>query len=965
MVKRKLASVTASLALLIPTGVLALGLGNISMNSALDQHLEAEIIIRSATAEDLEGLKVNLASDAMFIRYGIDRPEFLEALKFEVVQGSDGKSYIQVSSSKPIREPFLNFLVEAKWPSGHALRQFTVLVDPPTMMEAVPLQVVPARVATPRHEAAPITNQRTEAAAPRSLLHTDRNSGSIEYGPSRANDTLWGIATAMRGDRDVTVHQVMLAILRDNPDAFYRGNVNNLKMGYVLRINDPSTMTSLSKAEAEREVSRQYREWKNGGTADSSTTADSTSVEGQSQSDVTSVADASDRRSAAPAQLKLTSAGMDEHALAQAGVTSDAQDSVNEQLAIANEQLLANHQETTELTDRLVKLEGQLDSLQRLVQLKDSELAAIQQSAKVQPQPVAQPEPEATGLFDSPLALALIALVIGLIAALGFLLYQRRKQDEFQESILSQPTNIPMGEVPAASAAAAMPAAVTATTDVAKDSTESSLLTDFSSTSMEGLQSDIGEIDPISEADVYLAYGRYTQAEEIIKGALQSDPEREEYHTKLLEIYHAGGEKEKFLEAAQSYHGVLGGNLLGDGWVKVCAMGRELQPESALFAAEGGSADHDIPESSQVLSEVESPEVESSEILSSQDNSSEIGVSTDEIPRDEMDEFNFNELDDKLEQLGEKPLDEAFTELESSVTDTEKSDDNALEFESGSLEALNTENSLDEAKDQQLNDDIASNSLEFGSDSFADKKAESNVVGDVELSEEFKADEPRDEGSNEFNEAIVAEEKKTDTDDFDVLDVDDSEPKPSEPATDLESDLFEEAVTEEKKTGTDDFDVLDVDDSEPKPSEPATDLESDLFEEAVTEEKKTDTDDFEVLDADDSERKSSEPATDLESDLFDAADSLDDSIAAESTKDKDDLDKVDLGSMADLMDDSGSDFDDDNPFADLDEVGTKLDLARAYVDMGDKEGAQSIIDEVMQEGTDEQKEEAQALLKQL
>ncbi len=930
MVKRKLASVTASLALLIPTGVLALGLGNISMNSALDQHLEAEIIIRSATAEDLEGLKVNLASDAMFIRYGIDRPEFLEELQFKVVQGGDGESYIQVSSPKPIREPFLNFLVEAKWPNGHALRQFTVLVDPPTMMEAVPLQVTPARVATPRHEAAPTTNQLTKAAAPHSLLHTDRSSGSIEYGPSRANDTLWGIATAMRGDRDVTIHQVMLAILRDNPDAFYRGNVNNLKMGYVLRINDPATMTSLSKAAAEREVSRQYREWKNGGTAGTSTAAGATPIEESAQSGSTSVADSSGSRPAAPAQLKLTSAGVDDQAQAQAGVTSDALDSVNEQLAIATEQLLANHQETTELTDRLAKLEGQLDSLQRLVQLKDSELAAIQQSAKVQPQVVTQSEPEATGLFDSPLALALIALVIGLIAALGFLLYQRRKQDEYQESILSQPTNIPMGEVPAASAATATPAAATTSTDVANDSTESSLLTDFSSTSMEGLQSDIGEIDPISEADVYLAYGRYTQAEEIIKGALQSDPEREEYHTKLLEIYHAGGEKDKFLEAAQSYHGLLGGNLLGDGWVKVCAMGRELQPDSALFAGEGDTADHHVPESNQVLNEVESPDIESSEVLSSQDNSSDIEVSTDEMPRDEMDEFNFNELDDKLEQFEEKSLDDSFTKLDSRVTDTEKSDettdDNALEFESGSLEALSAKNSLDEAKDQQLNEDIASNSLEFGSDSFAEKTAESDAVNDVELSEEFKADEPLDEASKQSNEETVAEEKKTNVDDFDVLDVDDSEHKPSEPATDLESDLFDAA-------------------------------------DSLTEEKKTDVDDFDVLDVGDGEHQPSEPAADLESDLFDAADSLDESVAAESSKD--DLDKVDLGSMADLMDDSGSDFDDDNPFADLDEVGTKLDLARAYVDMGDNEGAQSIIDEVMQEGTDEQKEEAQALLKQL
>ena len=578
MVKRKLATVTASLALLIPAGALALGLGNISMNSALDQRLKAEIPIQSATAEDLEGLEVNLAPDSMFVQYGIERPAFLDGLLFEIVKGADGKDYIQLSSSKPIREPFLNFLVEAKWPSGHALRQFTVLVDPPTMMAAVPVQVAPARVPAPARE------RQGDAGTSQSLLSTDNNTGAIEYGPSRANDTLWGVAKAMRGNRDVSIHQVMLAVLRDNPDAFYRNNVNNLKMGYVLRINDPASLTSISRAEAEREISRQYQDWKNDRTGSSSTApavADSFATEESVQSaDEPAVSS-----QAESAQLKLTSAGKTDQSQAQGEATSAAMDDVNESLVIANEQLLANHQETTALTERLGKLEGQLESLQRLVQLKDNQLAEIQQRAKEAPAaatPVTQTEPVAEGLFDSPLALGLIALVIALIAALGYMLFQRRQQAEYQESILDQ-SAAPVSEIPTGSTTETP--AVTSSS-VEKDDSESSLLTDFSTTSMEGLQSDIGEIDPISEADVYLAYGRYTQAEEIIESALKNDADREEYHTKLLEIYHAADEKEKFLGAAQRYHGVLGGNLLGEGWVKACAMGRELQPDNALFVGD-------------------------------------------------------------------------------------------------------------------------------------------------------------------------------------------------------------------------------------------------------------------------------------------------------------------------------------------------------------------------------------------
>lgn len=916
MVKRKLATVTASLALLIPAGALALGLGNISMNSALDQHLKAEIPIQSATTEDLEGLEVNLAPDSMFAQYGIERPAFLDGLLFEIVKGADGKDYIQLSSSKPIREPFLNFLVEAKWPSGHALRQFTVLVDPPTMMAAVPVQVTPARVP------APVRERQGNADASQSLLSTDNNTGAIEYGPSRANDTLWGVAKAMRGNHDVSIHQVMLAVLRDNPDAFYRNNVNNLKMGYVLRINDPAGLTSVSRAEAEREISRQYQDWKNDRTG-SSTTAPAVADSSATKESVQSADESAVVSQAESAQLKLTSAGKTDQSQAQGEATSAAMDDVNERLTIANEQLLANHQETTALTERLGKLEGQLESLQRLVQLKDNQLAEIQQRAKEAPAtatPVTQTEPVAEGLFDSPLALGLIALVIGLIAALGYMLFQRRQQAEYQESILDQ-SAAPVSEIPTGATAET---SVVASSSVDKNDSESSLLTDFSTTSMEGLQSDIGEIDPISEADVYLAYGRYTQAEEIIENALKSDVDREEYHTKLLEIYHAADEKEKFLGAAQRYHGVLGGNLLGDGWVKVCAMGRELQPDNKLFVGDGTAIDHDEAEPDHLLNEMETSESELTDNLSSEDSHSELGTSADEIPQDELDGFDFKALDEKLNQLDERSLDDPFTELESDSPVTEEStsdDNNSLEFDSGSLEALNAEKLGDEESEnqQQLDDDIASNTLDFGSDDAAEKTADELSAADDETS----VVEP-------LNDDVV------------------------------------DSVTDESLTTTenDDFEFTSVQDE----ATTKLDLGTDVADQAGTVEKseKTDADSFNFEDLEDLESENKSTDTDVESDLLDMANALDDttSVEPEARKDDDELESFDLGSMADLTDDN-SDYDDDNPFSDLDEVGTKLDLARAYVDMGDKEGAQSIVDEVMQEGTDEQKEEAQELLKQL
>lgn len=896
MVKRKLATLTASLALMIPASALALGLGNISMNSTLDQILKAEISIQSATPEDLKGLTIDLASAATFARYGIERPAFLEGLQFEVIQGGNGKNYIQLSSLKPIREPFLNFLVEAKWPNGHTLRQFTVLVDPPTMMEAVPLQVAPVRVTKPmpaakpqRIAAEPMAGNRAPVSNElQSSLKVDNATGAIEYGPSKSNDTLWGIALEMRGNRDASVHQMMLAILRDNPDAFYRGNVNNLKMGYVLRINDPASITSVSSAAAEREIARQYQDWKSGrdSSAEPMPAADTPEVETAAETQSESKPAPAAMEKAESAQLKLASAGAVDSGM-QGTAVAEGSGGMSEALALANEELLANRQETQALQDRLLKLEEQIETLQRLVQLKDNQIASVQQGlAKAPQQAVTSPEPVEESLFDSPVALGLIALVVVLLGLLGYLLLQRRRQEEYQESILSQSAGAPVSEV---SAVAEAGDAISS-----QGSSESSLLTDFSTTAMEGLQTDIGEIDPISEADVYLAYGRYSQAEEIINDALQNDSSREEYHVKLLEIYHAAGEKEKFLEASQRFHSNLNGDQSSGAWAKVCVMGREVLPGNALFEG-SADVDADVLASSQVLDEVESLESDHVDEFAAAESGTD--KADDGSSKAELDSFDFDSLDDQDATLSPRTLDDSFADFENqqldssteedSVTPSESEESNSLEFDSGSMDELKAGAADDLESKQKLDDEISENSLDF--------------AGSLDI---------------------------------------------GEPITDTE---VGESIEEEQ--------VAESMDKVEQPEEPEFDLTHSLDETVATDELA----DFN-FDSSDNSENSATAQDSIETDLEDLASALENN--EESSSGDVSLDTIDLSSPADLEDD-GSDFDDDNPFADLDEVGTKLDLARAYVDMGDEEGAKSIIDEVMNEGTDEQKEEAQALLKQL
>src|SRR6185295_2527578 len=129
-----------------PVGAWALGLGNSELKSALNQPFQAQIDIVSATPDDLQGLKVSLAPPEMFERYGLDRPAFLQNLQFRLVTDRSGRGVVQVTSAQSIAEPFLTLLVEATWPRGRVLKEFTVLLDPPVLLPAPasPQSVQPA-----------------------------------------------------------------------------------------------------------------------------------------------------------------------------------------------------------------------------------------------------------------------------------------------------------------------------------------------------------------------------------------------------------------------------------------------------------------------------------------------------------------------------------------------------------------------------------------------------------------------------------------------------------------------------------------------------------------------------------------------------------------------------------------------------------------------------------------------------
>lgn len=298
---RRLTLALAVFASLAPAIALGLGLGDIRLHSALNQPLDAEIDLLAATDDEINGIKVRLASNDQFDRYGIDRVAALSSFRFEVVKRPDGRAYIHVTSDQAIREPFLTFLVEASWPRGRLLREYTVLLDPPVLAPA-PQDEVYAEQAAPtvaaEPYAAPVTASEPVAQAAQPFAEPEPTTAPVistpvaaapssapsvapadqsqagfaepadaapaldagNYGPVRRGETLWGIASQLKPEQRISMNQMMIAVYRANPDAF-RGNINRLKRGAILRIPDAAEITAISIAEANAEAIRHHDEW--------------------------------------------------------------------------------------------------------------------------------------------------------------------------------------------------------------------------------------------------------------------------------------------------------------------------------------------------------------------------------------------------------------------------------------------------------------------------------------------------------------------------------------------------------------------------------------------------------------------------------------------------------------------------------------------------------------------------------
>jgi pilus assembly protein FimV len=1037
-----------------------LGLGDIELRSGLNQPLEANIQL-TATPDELSDLRVRLATPDTFQRYGLDRPGFLAAINFAVTRDEAGRNVIRMSSFDAVTEPFVTVLIEATWSQGRLLREYTVLLDPPVLLpqQAVvePVQPPTARVPQPGApttviERAPQVIPAPSAAPSTAPVRpaTASASGGGTYGPVQRGETLWGIAS-QHVPAGVTMNQMMVAMYRDNPNAFL-GNMNVLRQGVTLSIPESTTLGGLVAADATQEVLRQAGEWQGG--------------------------------SAQQARLRLVAPELESSpAAAGAGGTDSAA--------------------ASELESELDAVRNELAEAQRLLQLRNAELADLQTqlgearaaAAVVPEQPIAVPvEPgvdlESEDIFvddDEPLVeepelapdveaedeapvvtpprvvttqqpslvsrllgwltTPLVWMIAGLAALIGagawylrsrraegdetgrwealdaddfesrettermrkqvraedetFVVEEQHTQEIEQPAIDLGPTfdeqHEPTAEVRRPKPEKFVPVADVDDLDLdldldlgsdlepepspkkapAKAETRASSKGEISAsgrfTKEETLSSstviNLDQADPMAEADFHMAYGLYDQAAELVSRALEADPDNRALRLKLLEVYFVWGNREAFLESAQALRALIGRGANPD-WDKVVIMGKQICPDERLFAdatAAAGSVDLD-------LAAGDSPALDLAF-----DDDAEAAVDLD---------LSSDDVSLELERTGERT---SATDVFDIGEDLEIGDKTAAGLEaaffmrpSDPSEKTSPNLDIDEARRAQEAADSTSDTLESPTVEIGGPDSPTVELSGPDSPTVIGPDAPTMESphlgpyTDDSTELPTVEQPKLDLSAAEASDQT-AEINLDDLGLDVDefADLGDEPAGSGDRTDVDVLSATGVTKVLSGDSAAAADDDDDtLF--ARTEVLPPEDDDDDT-DGTASFRipkgpKPSSGGSGLDLDLDDLAAALDggDTVDHPMSPQSFDADVFGDDGAIDLDLDVGSDaVGPDAPTGKmlsdqtLTEVGTKLDLARAYIDMGDPEGARSILEEVLDEGDSAQRQEAKSLIEAL
>jgi len=635
-----LAAAAALSAGLYATDASALALGRVNVQSALGEPLRAEIELPQITPSEADSLRVAPASPEVFRAQGLEYSPAAHNVQVQLHRRPDGSMVLRLSSTRPINDPFVDLVIDASWSSGHIVRSYTMLFDPPALRRPQAAVTTPPQVTAPRAEAAPAplaprppaaapiarppAPAPSPAPAPTPRAAAERPQGADEV-TVRAGDTAGRIAGAHK-PASVSLDQMLVAMMRANPDAFVRGNVNRLRAGAVLQMPSEADAQATPATEARQIIATQSRDFNEfrRRLASAAPTAEVAAAQRTASGSVQTQVEDRKPTVASPDKLTLSKGSVQ----AQKADDKLARDKQADQNAARMAELSKNISELNQISSGTAKTAepgaapatapaaqaGPGVSVPAPAGLPASAPAASAETApgaesapapaapasepaaaapepaaeapapapaqapKPAPQPVQYEEPSfLDSLTEDPLlAGGALALLLALLGYGGYRIAQRRRNQgavdsSFLESRL-QPDSF-----------------FGASGGQRVDTANSDLTTGSSSMTYSPSQLDAGgDVDPVAEADVYLAYGRDLQAEEILKEAARHHPERVSIPAKLAEIY-AKRQDRKALEAAASEVFTLS-NGQGPDWARVSDLGRTLDPDNALYQPGGRPA---------------------------------------------------------------------------------------------------------------------------------------------------------------------------------------------------------------------------------------------------------------------------------------------------------------------------------------------------------------------------------------
>lgn len=955
--KTKRISLAVTMALM-PWMANAASLGGMTVFSGLGEPLRAEIEL-AADKSELASLSARIAPAETYAEQGLSRPAALGNIHVELVSRQDGSPVLKLTTPGPVNEPYLNMLLQVDWPTGRLLREYTTLLDPPgygSRMTAAPVVAptasLPSSAQTPskKNTSESVTAQDAPGLKPATKAEPvpERMPETASY-VVKQGDTLRSIARRMQPD-EVSLEQMLVGLYRHNREAFAGDNMNRLIAGRIIRAPQREQLQALPQQEAVREIRVHTSDWNAYRDALAGVVAESEPAEQEPapQESGGTIASPAEDKSAPAAEGPRDVVKLSKAELPSEGATpSAAGGAADTKLQGLQEDSIAQDKAIDEVTERIQLLEKQILDMQQLLVVQNQLLAELQKgqpaaaegaapqqaaapqaAAEQPPQPAPAAQPEETSvpdaLYEQPMVLGGAGALLLLLG--GAWLYSRSRRrkglDSFEQGILT--------------GGAAKSDTVFAATGTGA-AAAGTLLGGLSQQAAEGAI-DTSDVDPISEAEVYMAYGRDAQAEEILKDAIAKEPRRYELHHKLLEIYAGRKDAAAFDTLAGELYSTLGSD--SPQWHKVADMGRVLDPSNPMYGGAGvpqPTAEPTAAAEGEALMEAEAalPEARDDNSLDFDLGDMGAGEPVAEAVEPEA---------PALSSAEELTLEESKVELEQTPAQAEPDLDVELELP-------------EPAHDESLMLDAADLGMEV--------EEKPSAVETSVLPEEV---EPQQQAEAE-SAALVEEPAMAELPEADAATAADAalpEMSFDLPELDmLEAELAAAGEAEAVEPGSPPVDTTAL--TEAEPAETAELPNAEVAAEVQAQQPVARPDETEMGEVE--EIVIEQPAASEESTL---GGGLDFNFELDSGEEKagapvaeakpQALPELDLSSISLDMEESTAAAASAPATAESPDVDTKLDLVTAYLDMGDMEGARELLQEVMNEGGPQQRERAQRML---